>query len=263
MTTYAIGRVNGDYRGLLELLEKIQFDPESDCLWFAGNVVNTGPDSLAVLRFIKDLGKKAVLVLGPQELRLLEIAAGFVVAEVDDVLDEILNAPDRDGLLNWLRRRGLIHHDAKLGFTLVHAGIPAEWTFSQALTFGYEVESALSGSNYAAFLENRMQDQTRWHAKLRGWKRLNFIANAYTLMNYCTPQGKLSFQAIETLPADAELVPWYQVADRQVTNTNIVFANQAGFTDQLPDGIYALPCHGSLVAMKLSIPPENILLSAG
>ncbi|MGZ8946859.1 MAG: symmetrical bis(5'-nucleosyl)-tetraphosphatase, partial [Methylococcaceae bacterium] len=171
MTTYAIGSVKGYYQPLLKLLEKIQFDPENDCLWFAGNLINEGPESLAVLRFVKDLGKKAVTVLGNQELHLLTIAEGFAQPETSDTLDEILDAPDRDELLKWLRRRPLIHHDAKLNFTLAHAGIPAEWSFSQALTFAYEVESVLSQNNYTALLENLAPDQSRWHAKLRGWKR--------------------------------------------------------------------------------------------
>jgi bis(5'-nucleosyl)-tetraphosphatase (symmetrical) len=259
MTTYAIGSVKGDYQSLLNLLEKIQFDPDNDCLWFAGNLVNEGPDSLAVLRFVKNLGKKAVTVLGDQELHLLSVAAGFAQPNADDSLDEIINAPDRDELLNWLRRRGLIHHDSKLNFTLVHAGIPAEWTFSQALTFAYEVESVLSGSHYAAFLENRRQDQSRWHAKLRGWKRLNFIANAYTLMKYCTEQGKLDFSTNGALGSQPpNLVPWYRLPDRITCNLRIVFADDANFEDGAFPGVYPLPTWGKLSALQLSAMAENI-----
>jgi len=259
MTTYAIGSVKGDFDSLVKLLEKIQFDAEQDCLWFTGDLINQGPESLAVLRFVKGLGKKAVSVLGSQELHLLAVAAGFAQQREGDTLDEILNAPDRDELLKWLRRRALIHHDSKLNFTLVNAGIPGEWTFSQALTFAYEVESVLSGGNYAAFLENRRQDQSAWHAKLRGWKRLNFISNAYTLMKYYNERGRLDFNASGAMAAQAEgLVPWYRLPERSTANLNIIFADAANFEDAPFPGIYPLPAQGKLSALKLSARPESI-----
>lgn len=262
MTTYAIGNVKGDFESLMKLLEAIRFDPEQDRLWFPGNLVNEGADSLQVLRYIKNLGKSAVTVLGQQELRLLGLAQGFCQPDTGDRLDEVLNAPDREELLNWLRRRSLIHHDSKLNFTLVHAGIPGEWTFSQALTFGYEVESVLSGSNYAAFLENRKQDQSRWHAKLRGWKRLNFIANAYTLMKYCNEQGKLDFNATGAANSQAAgLLPWYRQPNRSTTQLNVVFADTAVFADTSYPGIYPLPTQGAISGLKLSAQPEAICVA--
>lgn len=259
MTTYAIGSVNGDYRTLMQLLTTIGFDPLADRLWFAGNLVNQGPESLQVLRFVKGLGKAAVLVLGKQELHLLSVALGYAELGPDDTLAEILNAPDRDELLKWLRLRSLIHHDSKLNFTLVHAGIPGEWTFSQALTFAYEVESVLSGSNYATFLENRKQDQSRWHAKLRGWKRLNFIANAYTQMAYCNEQGKLDFKAagpIDSQPAG--LMPWYRVPNRLTSQLNVVFADDAHFADSVYAGFHPL---AALSALQLSTPTATITVT--
>jgi bis(5'-nucleosyl)-tetraphosphatase (symmetrical) len=262
MTTYAIGSVKGCYQSLLKLLEKIQFDPENDCLWFTGNLVNTGPESLAVLRFVKDLGKKAVTVLGNQELHLLALADGLEQSEADDALDEILNAPDRNELLKWLRRRELIHHDSKLNFTLVHAGIPAEWSFSQALTFAYEVETVLSGSNYVSFLENRGQDQSRWNPKLRGWKRLRFITNAYTLMKYCNEKGKLDFNISGAIGSQAEaLMPWYRLPNRLTSNLNIIFADDSNFKDDIFPGIYPLPTQGNLSALKLAATPERISIA--
>lgn len=261
MSTYAIGSVKGDYQSLKKLLDTIRFDPEQDRLWFSGNLVNEGQESLQVLRHIKSLGKAALMVLGAQELHLLGVASGYAQANAGDTFDEILNAPDRDELLKWLRQRSLIHHDSKLNFTLVHAGIPGEWTFSQALTFAYEVESVLSGSNYAAFLENRKQDQSRWHAKLRGWKRLNFIANAYTVMKYCNEQGKLDFKASGAIDSQAQgLVPWYRVPERTTAKLNVVFADDANFTDASFPGIYPLSSHGTLSALKLSAEPETITI---
>lgn len=259
MTTYAIGSVYGDYQTLMQLLQDIDFDPGEDRLWFTGNLVNRGSESLAVLRFVKSLGKNAVTVLGDQELHLLSIAAGIIPQNAEDTLDDILNARDRDECLKWLRQRGLIHHDAKLNFTMVHAGIPGEWTFSQALTFGYEVESVLSGSQYTAFLENHKQDQSRWNAKLRGWKRTNFIANAYTLMTYCNEQGKLDFKARGAVNQQMEgWLPWYRLPDRSTANLNIVFADEAGFEDSVCPGIYPLSSRTMLSALKLQPLPESI-----
>jgi bis(5'-nucleosyl)-tetraphosphatase (symmetrical) len=259
MTTYAIGSVNGCYQSLLNLLEKIQFDPENDNLWFAGNLINRGPESLAILRFVKGLGKKAVTVLGDQELHLLRLADGFIRSEANDILAEILNAPDRDELLKWLRQRPLIHHDSKLNFTLVHAGIPAEWSFSQALTFAYEVESVLSLGNYKLLLENLEQDQSRWHAKLRGWKRLHFIVNACTLMKYCNQQGKLDFITRGSICTQAkDSVPWYRLPDRLTAHLNIIFADDADFQDDYFRGIYPLATQANLSALKLATRPESI-----
>lgn len=262
MTTYAIGSVKGNYQPLLKLLEKIQFDPENDSLWFTGNLVNEGPESLAVLRFVHGLGKKAVTVLGNQELHLLALAEGFDQPEDGDTLDEILTAPDRDELLKWVRRRSFIHHDSKLNFTMMHGGIPAEWSFSQTLTFAYEVESVLCQGNYAALLENRAPDQSRWHSKLRGWKRLRFITNAYTLMKYCNEQGKLDFKTIGPISTQAEgLVPWYRLPDRATSNLNIIFADDANFEDDSFPGIYPLATNGSLSALRLSATPERISIA--
>jgi len=260
MTIYAIGSVKGCYQTLLNLLDKIQFNPENDTLWFAGNLVNEGSDSLEILRFVKSLGKKAVMVLGNQELHLLRVAYGFVPAAASDQLAEILSAEDMEPLMKWLRQRPFIHHDSKLNFTLVHAGIPVEWSFSKALTFTYEVESVLASGNYQLLLENPEPDQSRWHPKLRGWKRLRFIANACTLIKYCNPQGKLDFKTRGSIHAQAnkDLVPWYRLPDRLTANLNIIFADDADFQDNYFPGIHPLPTIANLSALKLSANPEVI-----
>ncbi|MEI6542507.1 MAG: symmetrical bis(5'-nucleosyl)-tetraphosphatase [Methylococcales bacterium] len=259
MTTYAIGSVKGDYQSLTELLAKIRFDPSNDRLWFTGNLVNGGSESLEVLRFVKSLGKSAVTVLGNEELHLLTVAAGVEKLKADDTLNNILEAPDRDDLLKWLRGQSLIHHDSKLNFTIVHAGIPAEWSFSQALTFAYEVESVLGQSNNLALFENREYSQSRWHAKLRGWKRLSFIINACTLMSYCDETGKLVFNHHddETGKLLEGLVPWYKLPDRNTTQLNIIFSDDANFGDITFPGIYPLSAD-RLSALKLTDHPQRI-----
>jgi bis(5'-nucleosyl)-tetraphosphatase (symmetrical) len=243
----------------MNLLEKIQFNPEQDNLWFTGNLISNNAQSLEVLRFVQSLGKKAVLVLGDQELHLLQLVDGFISEEGNELLTEIQNAPDCAVLLKSLRRRPLIHHDSKLNFTLVHAGIPADWSFSQALTFAYEVESVLSQTNAKLLLENLVQDQSRWHAKLRGWKRLRFIVNACTLMKYCSPEGKLDFQTRGAVHSQTgELMPWYRLPNRLTTQLNIIFSDEADFQDDDFAGIYPLSAQENLTALKLAAIPEKI-----
>jgi bis(5'-nucleosyl)-tetraphosphatase (symmetrical) len=260
MTTYAIGDVQGNLQALKQLLEKIHFDPEQDNLWFTGNLVNSGPDSLAVLRFAKDLGKRAVMVLGDQELRLLGVAEGVIPSEPGDVFDEIISAPDCNDLLSWLRQRPFLHHD--LNYTLVHAGVPAEWSLSQAQTFAIEVESSLSMGGHKTFLENIFADDpTRWHAKHRGWKRLRFITNAFTRMRYSNELGRLDFGAegpLDTPPKG--YIPWYQRNDRAMANQNIIFGHgYAPGDDQVP-GLFSLNIgrtrDDSLSALKVCASPE-------
>ncbi|MCQ8182270.1 symmetrical bis(5'-nucleosyl)-tetraphosphatase [Methylomonas sp. SURF-1] len=251
MALYAIGSINGNHLALQSLLSQIGFNPAADRIWLAGNLAGDDEQTLEVLRFVKSLGKSVVAVLGERDLQLLSAASGF--GDQVTGLERILAAPDRDELLKWLRQRSLIHHDAKLNYTLVHAGIPAEWSFSQAITFAYEVESVLSQSQYQAFLENLRQDQSRWHAKLRGWKRLNFIANACTRMKYCSEAGKLDFGASGPVSAQSSgLMPWYRLPDRQTGQLRIVFADDAGFEDRAGFGVCPLPGVSAQIAVRLA-----------
>jgi bis(5'-nucleosyl)-tetraphosphatase (symmetrical) len=262
MTIYAIGNIRGNLNALLQLLDKIQFAKETDTLWFTGDLVNTGPDSLAILRFVKDLDKQAVTVLGQQELRLLAIAEGVEPIVPEDVFDEILAAPDRDNLLKWLRQCPFLHRE--LNYTLVHAGIPAEWSLSQAQTLALEAETSLSMGNHKTFLENIFADDpTRWHAKHRGWKRVRFIVNAFTRMRYCAENGRLDFSAKSPLGAQPEgYVPWYRMANRAMANQNIIFGHWFGLDDEHIPGIFPLHSScasaGSLSALKISSSPEKI-----
>lgn len=266
MTTYAIGDVQGRFQTLLQLLEKIRFNRSHDTLWFTGNLVNSGPDSLEVLRFVKNLGKQAVTVLGDQEMRLLTIAEDVEPQRPEDAFDEILAAPDRNELLKWLRQRPFLHYEAN--FTLVHAGIPAEWSLSQAQTFAMEAEFSLSMGNHKSFLENIAgDDPSRWHAKHRGWKRLRFITNALTRMCYCNEKGRLDYNAKEsheTLPQG--YVPWYRLAGRAMANQNIIFGHWGAPNDEYVPGIFPLEAggtrNGSLSALEVCSSPEKITISS-
>ena len=148
MATWAIGDVQGCLTELQQLLTKIAFNENRDRLWFVGDLVNRGPQSLEVLRFVRDLGDGAVTVLGNHDLHLLAVAAGIGRQHKKDTLQPILDAPDREALLDWLRCRPLLHYDPELEYLLVHAGLAPMWTLDQALRYAAEVEQELR-SEYA------------------------------------------------------------------------------------------------------------------
>ncbi len=152
MATYAIGDLQGCYDSLLRLLDKLKFDPKKDKLWFAGDLVNRGPDSLSTLRFVKSLGDSAITVLGNHDLHLLAIAHGVKKTRSPDI-QRILDAKDRDELLHWISSQPLLHHDAELGFTITHAGIYPLWSLKQAQDCASELEYTLK-NNLDEFLEH-------------------------------------------------------------------------------------------------------------
>ena len=225
MATYAIGDIQGCFEALQRLLEQIAFDASRDRLWFVGDLVNRGPDSLATLRFVVDLGDRAVTVLGNHDLHLLTVAAGFARLHRGDTLAEILDAPDRHELLHWLRTRKLMHAD--LGWALVHAGLLPQWDVARALELAREAEAALAGPNYVEVLRTMYGNQPdEWHDQLTGADRLRVIINAMTRIRLCTPAGKMEFRhktAPRQLPAG--YLPWYAVPGRASAGQPIVFGH--------------------------------------
>ncbi len=140
MAVYAIGDVQGCFDPLQRLLAKLAFDPSEDTLWFCGDLVNRGPQSLEVLRLVRRLGDRAITVLGNHDLHLLALANGNLKKRADKLLDAVLKAPDGDELLHWLRHRPLMHSDKELGFSMIHAGLPPQWGRKLALACASEVE---------------------------------------------------------------------------------------------------------------------------
>ncbi len=197
MSTYAIGDIQGCFEPLQALLEKVDFDPAHDRLWFTGDLVNRGPHSLETLRFVRDLGDAAVTVLGNHDLHLLAVwrdrQRHF---KNNDTLGPIFEAHDGDELLEWLRHQPLMHHDAELGYSLLHAGLPPQWDIHQAQTHAREVEAVLRGERFEGFLEHMYGNQpAKWHDELEGWDRLRFIVNCFTRLRFCTAKGKLEFDS--------------------------------------------------------------------
>ena len=228
MTTYAIGDIQGCYSTFRRLLDKLDFEPARDRLWLVGDLVNRGPQSLAVLRFVKNLGTRAVTVLGNHDLHLLVVAAKHVKQHRGDTLNAILRAPDRDELLDWLRRRKLMHAAGR--YAMVHAGMLPQWSIEKALRLAREVEAALQRDDHNEFLRHMYGNQPdRWRDDLRGFDRLRVITNVFTRLRLCTPDGRMEFS--HKGPPTGELprgyLPWFSVPRRRHRATNIIFGHWA------------------------------------
>jgi len=206
MATYAIGDVQGCFDELQVLLAEVRFG-ERDRLWFVGDLVNRGPKSLQVLRFVRELGERAVVVLGNHDLHLVTQHEGFERPRKDDTFHDVLAAPDRRELVDWLRARPMLH--AAGGYAMVHAGLLPQWSVHQALQLAREVERALVAPDYRDFLANMYgSDPARWSDALSGWDRLRVIVNAMTRMRFCTRDGKMEFRAKGAKPPPG-YTPWF------------------------------------------------------
>jgi bis(5'-nucleosyl)-tetraphosphatase (symmetrical) len=208
MATYAIGDVQGCFEELQQLLDGMSFNASSDRLWFVGDLVNRGPQSLEVLRFVHSLGDAAVTVLGNHDLHLLRRASGFGKDRRDDTLHAVLGAPDAGSLLDWLRYRPLMHFAG--GYAMVHAGLLPQWPLEQALALAREVESALRGAQHREFLEHLYGAEPRaWRDDLAGWDRLRVIVNAMTRLRFCSPLGAIELEETGT-QAPVGYRPWFE-----------------------------------------------------
>ena len=265
MAIYAIGDVQGCYEDLMGLLDEIHFDPSRDKLWFTGDLVNRGPDSLRVLRFVRDLGDAAITVLGNHDLHMLALAENLAPTHRSDTLEEIFTAPDRGELLTWVRQQPLMYHDEKLHFTMVHAGLPPQWDLIHAQQYAVEVETVLKSETYRDYLSNMYGNEPdNWDENLEGWNRLRFITNCFTRLRYCDVNGKLCFKSQgepgTQLPG---LQPWFEIPERKSKDLRIVFGHwstlglyQDSFSQK--GGIFALDTGclwgGLLTAMRLDGP---------
>ncbi|CAN5427305.1 symmetrical bis(5'-nucleosyl)-tetraphosphatase [soil metagenome] len=225
MSTYAIGDLQGCHARLAELLARIRSVCATPRLLFVGDLVNRGPQSLATLRTIRGLGDSAQVVLGNHDLHLLAAAHGIRKPHRSDTLDDILAAPDRDELLDWLRHKPLAWMaDEHL---MIHAGVMPQWTATQTLELAHEVEVVLRGPRWIDFLREMYGNTpARWDDDLRGAERLRCIVNALTRMRYCRVDGSMDFAKVESvgnpLPG---YMPWFDVPGRKTENVNIIFGH--------------------------------------
>lgn len=259
MSVYAISDVQGCYDALRTLLDRLHFDPTNDTLWFAGDLVNRGPQSLQTLRFVKSLGSSALTVLGNHDLHLLATDAGVKKPSVD--LKPILEAPDRQELIDWLRQQPLLHHDSELGFTLVHAGLSPQWDLATAQACAHELERVLRSDDYNEFLKVMYGDRPRkWRGWLFGERRLRYICNCFTRIRYCTTDGKLALKEKGAPGSQANgFVPWFDVPHRASQDLRIVFGHWSTLGAYHAPGIYALDTGcvwgGALTALELTTNP--------
>lgn len=230
MSVYAVGDLQGCLQPLQCLLKDVAFDPAKDRLWLVGDLVNRGPQSLATLRFLYAMRDSLICVLGNHDLHLLAVAHNRERLKKADTLQEILDAPDRDELLNWLRQQPLLHYDAERDTLLVHAGIPPQWTLSKALKRAAEVQDALrDDTRLPLFLEGMYGNQpARWDKGLRGIERLRVITNYLTRMRFCSADGSLELKSKEGLDsAPAGFAPWFSYANRKTRKHKIIFGHWA------------------------------------
>lgn len=226
MALYAIGDVQGCYDSLRALLDKLHYDPGADRLWFTGDLVNRGPQSLEVLRFVKSQ-TNAVSVLGNHDLHLLAVASGQAPRKKRDTFEHVLSSPDRDELLNWLRTCPLLHHDAALGCVLVHAGVLPQWGLATALRLAAEASEFIRRSNNNDLFTHMYGDlPDHWQDDLGGWARLRIIINAFTRLRYCDAHGRMDLRP-KGRPGKqpSHLLPWFQVPGRKMCDTRIVFGH--------------------------------------
>ncbi len=224
MATYAISDVQGCLDELETLLKKIEFNRRRDRLWFVGDLVNRGPDSAGVLRFVRDLGASAVVVLGNHDLHLLAVAAGRGRdLKRKDTIHDVLDAPDRDELLDWLRSRPLVHRDRELGFAMVHAGLPPQWSVPQAAELAREVEAALARRPADLYGEMYGDGPDSWKESLRGSERLRFIINCFTRLRFVDENGRVNLR-LKVAPSEAPppWMPWFHAPRRRSAGDRIV-----------------------------------------
>lgn len=256
MSVYLVGDIQGCDASLQRLLEKLSFSPSRDQLFVLGDLVNRGPNSAGTLRRLMGLGAAVQCVLGNHDLHLLAIAAGASKTKRLDTLDNLLNAHDREDMLDWLRHQHMAIHAH--GVLMVHAGVLPTWTAAQTMALAQEVEQVLRGPNAADFFHQMYGNQpSSWHEGLVGVDRIRVIVNALTRLRFCSADGVMEFDAKESADqAPAGFLPWFDVPGRLTAQDTVAFGHWStlGWLDR-PD-VFALDSGcvwgGCLSALRLS-----------
>jgi bis(5'-nucleosyl)-tetraphosphatase (symmetrical) len=262
MARYAIGDLQGCATELRALLSLIRFSTDRDQVWFVGDLVNRGPQSLECLRLIRALGDNAVTVLGNHDLHLLALGFGAKAEKPGDTLRQVLDAPDRGALLQWLLERPLAHQDPAHGDLLIHAGLVPQWSVAQTLALAGEVHAALRGSPDDFFSHMYGDKPDRWSEELRGRDRLRFIVNVLTRLRVCTDDGRVALKAKgpppKTAAGERTLLPWFEVPGRASRDTRIVFGHWSTLGYVNAHGVIGLDTGcvwgGALTAVNLDEP---------
>ena len=272
MTTWAIGDLQGCYDPTQRLLEKIRFDPAADRLWFCGDLVNRGGQSLQTLRLVHSLSIHSTVVLGNHDLSLLSIAQRREADQrkVNPDLQSVLFAPDREQLLDWLGSLGLIHVDRSNGWAMLHAGLMPKWSLPIAEARAREVEARLHGPDRDKLLRNMYGDRPAWSPKLKGMDRDRAIINVFTRLRYCTPRGRIAFD-VKGAPGSQPpgLYPWFAVPGAAARDLRIVCGHWSTLGLMIGQGVHAIDTGcvwgGPLTALELVPPgePPHVVQVAG
>ena len=268
MTRYAIGDVQGCNEELQTLLTRLRFSSDRDQIFFVGDLVNRGPESLEVLRFVHSLGENAVVVLGNHDLHLLAVAHGIRRNRKSDTLDDVLAAPDRDRLLEWLITRPLAHAQVNSeGRTdlLVHAGLVPQWTPELTLELARQVQSALRDDPARLFNHMYGDEPDRWSNDLPETDKLRFTINVLTRLRICTADGRVNLKAKgKAPPADSPYQPWFDIANRNSRDARIIFGHWSALGFVHRNGVVGLDSGcvwgGALTAFDLDTerPPVTV-----
>jgi bis(5'-nucleosyl)-tetraphosphatase (symmetrical) len=270
VTRYAIGDVQGCNDELQELIGQLRFSADRDLLYFVGDLVNRGPASLQVLRFVRSLADNAVVVLGNHDLHLLAVAHGARRNRKSDTLDEVLTAPDRDKLLEWLITRPMAHADDRDGRTdlVVHAGVVPQWTLDTTVALAREVESALRTDPSGVFDHMYGDEPDRWSDQLDGKDRLRFTINVLTRLRVCTPDGRVDLKwKGKPPPANSTYQPWFDVDGRETRDSRVIFGHWSALGIVRRKGVVGLDSGcvwgGALTAFNLDDDRPPIAVTCG
>lgn len=239
MPTYAIGDIQGCYNSLRNLLDRIRFQPRTDRIWLVGDLVNRGPKSLSVLRYLRQTEPAVQVVLGNHDLFLLAVAEGIVPPRPNDTIQDVLAAPDRNELLTWLRRQPLHHHEN--GFFMVHAGLLPQWTIADTVKFAREVEAVLSGPDYRALLQAIFQNPPpAWKPSLSGMDRLVSITRVLTRLRTCTPTGEMSNFSGPPEETPPGYFPWFRIPTRHSAYMTVITGHWAALGLHMEPNLLAI-----------------------
>ncbi len=256
MTTYAIGDIQGCFEALQRLLDKLKFDPAADTLWFAGDLVNRGPQSLQTLRFVKSLGTAAITVLGNHDIHLLALYYGLRTREKDPTLNQVLDAPDADDLIHWLQGLPLMHQQH--GYILVHAGLHPHWDIATAQTLATEVSASLKACRDKDALSVLYGPSSgSWPLARHTDERLRFAVNCLTRMRFSSRDAILDFKHNDAPGSQPDhLLPWFKVQNRVLADQSIIFGHWAALGLYTDDNVFGLDSGcvwgNALTAMRLS-----------
>lgn len=255
MSTYAIGDVHGCYEPLMRLLDEIKFDETQDRLWFVGDLVNGGPDTLGVLRWMLAHDSVVTAVLGNHDLHMLAVAAGAQKKSGKDNFLPVLDAPDAAELMEWLRHRPLIHREGD--YLMVHAGLLPHWTVEQAEELARAIEKRLRGKRYIKFLRKMYGNSPRkWRVDLEGMPRLRLGVNAMTRMRVLSKQGNLDFHFKgEYSKITKRQMAWFDAPERAYSGVTVVCGHWSALGLQMRPDLLALDSgcvwNGQLSAVRL------------